>query len=337
MRMAEASETSGYGTGGGGGGWWPKLDMDLDNIRAGIEWSISSGKADRALRILGASVYFWFARGHQITEWNDSVQNALSRPEGRERTLARAKALNGMGFWYWADLAPTDRRADLEEALAIGRELGDDWNVATALRTLGLLENIQGNYTAARTLLEESLEIWQRLGPSAGGARAISLTFLGDLALIQDQDEEARRLYEESVRILAERMDSNWQAYSVRRLGHLAWRAAEHRRALSLVSESLRLNQEVFDPRGVLACLAAFAAVETWKGAYERGAVLAASAETQLRAWGIRLLFVDRKEYERTLATLRERLGPKKFDRLWARGAGLSLEASLAFAVEGGD
>ena len=96
---------------GGGGGWWPKLDMDLDNIRAGIEWSIASGKADCALRILGASVYFWFARGHQITEWNDSVQSALSRPEGRQRTLARAKALNGMGFWYWADLAPTDRRA----------------------------------------------------------------------------------------------------------------------------------------------------------------------------------------------------------------------------------
>ncbi len=94
-----------------------------------------------------------------------------SRPEGRERTLARAKALNGIGFWYWADLAPIDRRADLEEALAIGRELGDDWNIATALRTLGLLENIQGNYAAARRCWRRAWKSGRNLGPRHGGAR----------------------------------------------------------------------------------------------------------------------------------------------------------------------
>ena len=102
--------------------------------------------------------------------WPDSLeetsrdnlrQEALSRPEDRERTLARAKALNGIGFMYWADIYPPDRRPELEEALSIGRELGDRWNIATALRNLGLLENIQGNYLEACSFLEQSLEIWR--------------------------------------------------------------------------------------------------------------------------------------------------------------------------------
>jgi hypothetical protein len=121
MRMAEGLESSGFGT---GGGWWPKLDQDLDNIRAAIEWSVSSGKADSALRILGSSVNFWFARGHQITEWNEAVQNALSRPESQKRTPARARALKGLGFWYWADPAPRPHReaSSMEAASAMIRE-----------------------------------------------------------------------------------------------------------------------------------------------------------------------------------------------------------------------
>jgi len=84
--------------------WFSRLDKELDNIRAAIEWSTHSGKADIALRITGSLVYFWFAHGLVGSEWHDRVQQALARPEGMERTLARAKALSGIGFMYWADV-----------------------------------------------------------------------------------------------------------------------------------------------------------------------------------------------------------------------------------------
>ena len=79
-----------------------------------------------------------------------------------------------------------ERRGDLEEALSIGRELDDPWNTATALRSLGLFETIQGNYPAARSFLDESLEIWRGMGPQRTPGSAITLNFLGDLALLQE-------------------------------------------------------------------------------------------------------------------------------------------------------
>lgn len=310
--------------------------MELDNIRSAIEWSTVSGKADFALRILGSLVYFWFARGLPTSEWNDWAQIALRRPEGERRTLARAKALNGIGFWYWADLIAMDRRADLEEALSIGRELGDPWNIATALRSLGMVENIQANYPAAHSFLEESLEIWRGMGPHWRLGSAMTLTFLGDLALNQNQNELARSFYDESLTLLAGPANINWQAYLVRRLGHLAWRAGDHERAFALCQDSLRINQEVGNPRGVCACLAGFAAIAVARAKYDTAATLAAAVEAKLAEFGFRLLFADRMEYERNLARLRAELDAKTLDRLWAKGKAMSLDKVIAYVADGG-
>ena len=162
VKLAEEAEQ--YIFGGESAIRFKRLDQELDNIRAAMEWATNSNKAVAALQIAGSLVYFWFARGLLASEWHEHTQQALSRPEGMERTLARAKALNGIGFMYWADIYPTDKRSELEEALSIGKELGDRWNIATALRNLGLTENIQGNYQQAQTFLEQSLAIWQDMG-----------------------------------------------------------------------------------------------------------------------------------------------------------------------------
>ena len=120
--------------------WVNRLGKELDNIRAAMDWSTNSGKAVIALQMAGSLVYFWWAHALLASEWRSRVQQALSRPEGRERTLARAKVLNGIGFIFWLEADHTDNRPALMEALSIGRELGDRWNIAMALRNLGLLE-----------------------------------------------------------------------------------------------------------------------------------------------------------------------------------------------------
>jgi non-specific serine/threonine protein kinase len=332
LDLAEKAEPNIFGT--ESATWFRWLDKELDNIRAAIEWSTNSGKADMALRIAGSLVYFWFAHGLVGSEWHDRVQQALARPEGRERTLARAKALNGLGFMYWADIYPVDRRSVLEEALSIGRELGDQWNTAAALRILGLIENIKGNYLEARTLLEQSLEIWRKLGPEGKMGRAWTLIFLGDLALNQNLMEQARSFYEEANTFLREIGDANFLAYSVRRLGQLAWRDGDDKESFTLCQESLRLNQKVNDIRGVIACLAGFAAIAVLQGKFERATKLMAAVEAQLTSIGIRLLFLDKFDYERNLTLLREKLDEKILNKFWAKGRAMSLEQTIAFALE---
>ena len=333
LDLAEKSESNIFSS--ESGVWFRKLDKELDNIRAAIEWSTNSGKADIALRIAGALVYFWFAHGLVGTEWHDRVQQALARPKGLERTAARAKALNGIGFMYWADIYPTDKRSELEEALSIGRELEDPWNTATALRNLGLLENIQGNFLEARTLLEESLLIWREMGMEGKTGAAWTLIFLGDAALNNGEAEWARSLYEESIAILREPGDANFLAYSIRRLAQLLWHEGEYEAAAALCKESLNWNLEVSDPRGVMACLAGFAAIAVAEVKYQHAAQLMSAVETQLASQGIRLLYMDKTEYERNLAILCERLDEKTLARVHEKGRGMSLEQAMTFALKG--
>lgn len=331
LDLAEKSEPNNFSS--EAAAWFRRLDRELDNTRAAIEWATNSGKAVMALRILGSLVYFWFAHGLVGTEWHERVQQALSRPEGRESTLARAKALNGIGFMYWADIYPTDRRPELDEALSIGRELDDPWNTATALRNLGLIENIKGNYMEARTLLEQSLVIWREMGSEGKTGSAWTLIFLGDVALLHYDAEWARSLFEETIGILKEPGDINFLSYSIRRLGHLLWREGDYKAAFALCRESLYLNQQVGDTRGVLACLAGFAAIAVAQGKFERAAQLMSAMEAQLSSSGIRLLYVDKLEYERNLPIVREKLDKKTLDKFWVEGRGMSLDEAITFAL----
>ena len=312
--------------------WW-RLDKDLNNFRAAMECSTNSGKAVSALQIAGSLAYFWFARGLVGSEWHDHVQPALSRPEGMKRTLARAKALNGIGLSYWADMYPADARPELEEALSIGRELNDSWNIATALRNLGLHASIHGDYEEAQTLLEQSLQIWQEMGPEERMGSSWTLIFLGEVALHQEQSERACLLLEKANTILREIGDHNFLAYSIRHLAQLAWREGNYENATALCKESLTLNQEVGDLRGVIACLAGFADIAVGQGKIERAARLMATVENQLALIGTRLLILDKMEYERNLALLRAKLDEKTLARFWKKGKAMTMQQAIEYAL----
>jgi non-specific serine/threonine protein kinase len=161
-----------------------------------------------------------------------------------------------------------------------------------------------------------------------------TLMYLGDAALAHAEMEEAHLYYEESTAVLREFGDLNLVAYSVRRLGLLAWRRGEFELASGLCRESLALNQETGDHRGVLACVAGFGAIATAQRDYERAAVLVAAVESQLALTGTRLLPVDKMEHERNLKVVHEEMDENTLGTYWAQGQAMSLEAAIAFALE---
>jgi len=313
-----------------------RLATEFDNIRAAMDWSTNNGKAVAALQMAGSLAYFWWAEGLLASEWNERVQQALSRPEGRERTLARAKALNGIGFMSWLEAYPADKRPELEEAMSIGKEFGDRWNIATALRNLGMLENMQENYLEARSLLEQSLEIWRDMDTEGKLGCAMTLAFLGDVALNSGDADWARSLYRESASVsrAPDLGDKNFLGYSTRRLAQLAWREGDWASAISHCKESLRLNHEAGDPRGVVCCVAGFAAISAAQGKFEHAAKLMAAVESRLASIGVGLLYMDKMEYERNLALLHTNLDEKALAKFWAKGKAMSFEDAIAFALE---
>jgi predicted ATPase len=85
-----------------------RLDQELDDIRIAMKWSIEAHQATMAYRLAAALFYFWYNRSPLGGEWLGQLKKALSLPERLERTSARAKALNAMGFFYWAYVIPVN-------------------------------------------------------------------------------------------------------------------------------------------------------------------------------------------------------------------------------------
>src|SRR5258707_7200817 len=89
-----------------------------------------------------------------------------------------------------------------EQSLAIHGELGNRYGIAMSLTNMGSEAVNQGDYPAARALLEESLAIHRELGDRSG--IALSLSNLGHVALNQGDHPAGRALYEESMAISLE-------------------------------------------------------------------------------------------------------------------------------------
>ena len=138
--------------------WLRPLTTELDNFRGALGWAVDAGRVDEALRLAAALWLFFEARGHW-REGRGHLESALAG-EGASG-LPRAKALVAVGHigTIAADWVATRRYA--EEALAIGREVGDERTVGRALDLIGwALISLEPE--AAMPVLEESIAITRR-------------------------------------------------------------------------------------------------------------------------------------------------------------------------------
>ena len=324
VRLAERAEPHKFGE--RTTEWFTRLDQELNNIRAGIDWAIQSGKPVDALLLLAALDYYFFVRG-PIAEWQQRLKTVLSLPGAKEPTLARAKALNGVGMLYWADMHAMDGYPELQEALQLALQLGDQAIKGKALRNLGLFEHLQGHLESAGSLLDQSLEIWTELGPSYLFEKGWTLCFRGDVAFSQDEADLARTFYQESVDIFRGYRDKNFLAYSIRRLGQLAIRRGDSESAINMCHESLLLNIDVGDLRGTLACLAAFGGIRLALGQVAGAAELLIAVQSLLEGRPLfRLVQTDQMEFHRNLAILREKLTGRPFEKAQEKGRQMTLD-----------
>ncbi len=276
---------------------------------------------------------WWLSHGH-YHEALERFRQMLSQPGALKRTLARANALIAAGFIYWALGNEAVARPLLEEALAIGRELGDELSIARALLYLGAVAYSQGDHTAARSLIETGLMAWRKLGSAGKHGVAWSLAKLGDSALYQRDYERARKLCQESVALLEEFGDKNLLAYPLRRLGQVALHQRDYGEAVARFKKSLTLKLDVGHKQGVAPCLAGFAGIATVRGQPIQAARLLGTVEAILNAIAIPLWPVDRIEYEHYITVTRAQLDEATFMAAWAEGQALTLEQAVSYALE---
>ena len=84
--------------------WLDRLDIELDNLRLALEWSLFARLQD-GLQLASAFFWFWHIRGHgsEGIEWLERLLEAEAQARagqdaGPEQRLNRAEALDAIGF-----------------------------------------------------------------------------------------------------------------------------------------------------------------------------------------------------------------------------------------------
>src|SRR5207302_586534 len=112
----------------------------------------SSGETQPALQLAGALYRFWYLHGH-FAEGHARLERLLTTDD--RPTAARARALNGAAVMMISTADPAAARSRSEEALALHRELGDEWGIAYSIFSLGMDATEEADWARARPYLEE--------------------------------------------------------------------------------------------------------------------------------------------------------------------------------------
>lgn len=272
-----------------------RLEVEHDNLRAAIEWSLAAADPTQALRLCGALQQFWWTRGH-LTEGRKWCALCLAKAGAERRTPERASTLGAAGVLANFQGDTAHARSLHEEALAIRRELGDRLGVANSLSNLGSLALDRCDFAAAEALYEESIAIRRELGDRLGIAHA--LHDLGHVACDQGAYPVARKHYEDSLSIVRMLGDEVAASRALLSLGFVAKSQGDPAASRALLEECLAIKRKLGDRRGM-----AHALNNLGLGASDRGE-LALARELYEESLAIKRELGDRRGAANTLNNL---------------------------------
>jgi predicted ATPase/class 3 adenylate cyclase/Tfp pilus assembly protein PilF len=222
--------------------WIERLDQEYGNLRAALQWLADGGEVEQALRLGAALWRYWEIRGY-LSEGRAWLAQLLSLPQQSVRKSARARALYAAGVLADAQCDYAAAREQLEEYLAINREVGDPSSSAAALINLGNVTDAQGDLVIAHSLYTEALEIFRTIGDPLG--QAWSLQSLANVAQQQSDYPGARSMYEQALEIWEEDGNSAAVAVGLNDVGSVLDAMGDHAGARSAFERSLALFQEL--------------------------------------------------------------------------------------------
>jgi predicted ATPase len=142
--------------------WLERLDAELDNLRAALAWCVQADELELGLRLAGASRAFWPVRGAP-SEWL-SWLDALLQHGAETPPAVRAKALLTAGFLHTELEQFEQAERDLRAARRLYSDIGDRRGLATALNALGGAAAYQEDYYEARSHFQKSLALRRETG-----------------------------------------------------------------------------------------------------------------------------------------------------------------------------
>ena len=352
--------------------WLRRAEREQGNVRAALSWAIERGEAETALRISGALTWSWGVHGHW-TEGRGWLERSLALPgaPGKAAGAARGRALVQLANMasMQGDVAAAE--GWLGEAIALGRESGDERAIVDGQIILARVLGMRGDREAAARLADEARAGARRLGDAWLESRVLEI--LAFAALRRGDRATAAALLKEDVDLARQSGDAWSLAAALGELGDLARSEGDHARAGRLYAEALTLRREVGllrsipslrhnqgyvalaggdtaeardcfadavrqfrelgERRGVAECLIGLGALAMVEGRAEDAARLLGAGEAALTALGSELWPSNRADHERTVARARAALGAAGYRAARAEGQQLGVDEALALGL----
>ncbi len=230
--------------------WFDRLEREHANLRAALTWSLAHNLT-LGLQLAVAVMRFWSVRGH-LSEGRRWLQSLLTQGEKAPRVL-RARALV-----VTSRLAFT--QGDFREALDLARsgqalflQLEHALGIAQAQLALGLAHLGLGDYVAARTHIEESLELCRGEADQPGMAEAFNA--LGHIAQRQGDYAAAKSFFAQALELYRGLNDPRNTAGMSLNRGVTAFEQGDYETAYRLTEASLTVFRQLRDTHGLTTAL----------------------------------------------------------------------------------
>ncbi len=312
-----------------------RLELEHDNFRAALRWSVDHGDGTSALRIATAMWRFWERRGYHL-EARDWLVQALARGTAAPLEV-RGNALNALSMMHWSTADAPTAKPLAEQALTVSQSAGDVRGMAWALINLGMVAYYEAEAEPAVAALEQSLT----LARQADDVPLLSLAFtnLGRVWLWARGPHDARAVSSLSEgHALAQAAHSRHAtSQALGGLAELAWRGDDFPYAISLWQQALELRQQLGDQRGIATCIERLAQLSAATGHWQSAAWLWGVAEARRDALGLGLRHDEAADRTRLMTATIQTIGELEFGQARFEGRDATVASAIAFALEQSD
>lgn len=366
--LAEArAEDVRYGA-GSTPGWLARMELDLDNYRAALTWSLDQGNdavlggtlvgaladfwlyhglnvegrrwVDTAFRALGehgpdnVAASLWFARcilsdGRQS---RDAAQRAFELYErlGDERGMIAALHSLGIGLYQLGQLETSE--AVLRRSVRLANDIYDERGAAYSKNALAYVLGQRGDIEGARQCYEDVLSAHARSGDEGG--RAIALRNRAEFEFVQGNPPAAILHGNEALAIELRGKNLGRQAWCYANLAAYRVALGQLEDAQSCARSSLLLARELQREFQIAVGIQHLALIESLMNDIRRAARLLGYADKWYREGRGERELTEKWSYVTLMRRLSEHLTENEIRTLLAEGAAWSEDQAVEEALK---
>lgn len=303
------------------------------NLRVALEFAVTEGPPETALRFAANLQNHWFVRGF-LSEGQHWLDRALALPPPRHWTRVMALRVSS-----WIACVQGDRsRADV--LLADARELADTLPPSLELAFIPLIEGntamFAGEPARAVPLIEQALDRFRKFGSLNGEMWTLAVLGMAR-GLAGDKPADGYPDLLACRDLAAATGEVWWRSFALWALSMLRWRAGDTDGAAEAAKESLEVGRLVEGEQfGVGLSLEVLGWVAGTERRDNRAAQLLGASERIWQAMHTSLsAFCALHEFHtESLSQVRTRLGDRAFDTAFRRGAELTTAEAVGLALE---